>query len=104
MTATGAPQVVWILTRGTDIDTATGGVFATRELGRAQFDAQAVSLHESWRCDCGEQIEDPAAPVEHRIEVEEGEDGSARTAYRGDALALQPHVVVQAAPDGTAAR
>ena len=104
MTKIGMPQVVWILTRGTDIDTVIGGVFATRELGRAEFDTQAVSLHESWRCDCGEQIEDWAAPVEHRIEVEEGEDGSARTAYRGDTLALQAHVVVQADPDGTAAR
>lgn len=104
MTATGAPRVVWILTKGTDIDTAIGGVFADREVGRAQFDAQAVALHENWRCDCAEQIEERAAPVEHRIEVEAGEDGSARTAYRGDWLALQPHVVVQGAADGTAAR
>ncbi len=99
-----AQPTVWILTKGTDIDTAIGGVFADRELGRAEFDAQAVALHESWRCDCGEQIEDWAAPVEHRVEVDEGEDGSARTAYRGDWLALQPHVVVQAAADGSAAR
>lgn len=84
------PVKVWILTKGTDIDTPSIlGVF-DRELGYEHFATEATAMHQAanWHLLDDEADEPPLNPLDAATRAQ---DDSLYLDIRGDVLTLTPH-------------